>query len=159
MRKVYLLVFALILSLVSLGLAAGKSAGGHSYKAKLSGSEVVPPVKTNAKGEATFGKGKNTREMTYQLNVENLENATAAHIHQGKKGENGPPVVALFNGPKKASKFSGMLAEGTISAKDFSGPLKGKSLKDLIDMIKAGNAYVNVHTEKHPDGEIRGQIK
>ncbi len=159
MRKVYLLVFLLTVCLVSIGVAADKSTRGHTYKAKLSGSDVVPPVKTGASGEATFNKGKDTNEMTYKLHVKDLENATSAHIHEGKKGRNGPPVVSLFNGPRKETKFSGMLAEGTITAKDLSGSLKGKTIKDLIDMIEAGNAYVNVHTDKYPDGELRGQIK
>lgn len=159
MRAIHLLVLLLFVGLVSAGMAADKAANGHSYKAKLSGSEVVPEVKTKASGEATLTKGKETNAMTYQLHVKDLEKATAAHVHQGKKGENGPPVVTLFSGPKKETRFSGMLSEGTITAKDLAGPLKGKALKDLVTMIEAGNAYVNVHTEKFPDGELRGQLK
>jgi len=39
------------------------------------------------------------------------------------------------------------------------GPLKGKSVNVLIELMEAGEAYVNIQTKKHPDGEIRGQIK
>jgi hypothetical protein len=75
------------------------------------------------------------------------------------KGKNGPPLVNLFTGPKKEGKFSGGLSEGTITAKDLSGDLMGKSLEDLEQLIKSGETYVNVHTVAKPDGEIRGQIK
>jgi hypothetical protein len=37
--------------------------------------------------------------------------------------------------------------------------LTGKALSDLVTMIKSGRAYVNVHTDKNPGGEIRGQLK
>jgi outer membrane receptor for monomeric catechols len=55
-------------------------------------------------------------------------------------------------------RFNGVLAEGTITADNLVGTLAGQSLGVLIEMIKAGNAYVNVHTSQFPPGEIRGQI-
>ena len=51
------------------------------------------------------------------------------------------------------------LAEGTITKKELMGPMMGKSVEDLFKQIKKGNAYLNVHTDKYPNGEIRGQIK
>jgi len=75
------------------------------------------------------------------------------------KGQKGPPVVNLFTGPKKEGKFSGELAMGTITANDLSGDLMGKSLDELVKLIKSGDIYVNVHTDANPDGAIRGQLK
>jgi CHRD domain len=165
---VRLFIYALLFMFVSLGVAAAaenyggdynyNSGGDPTFKAKLTGGEEVPPVTTKARGEAVFTLGK-TGELTYTLRVKDLENAVAAHMHTGKKGEGGPPVAALFSGPMKAGKFSGVLAKGSFTDKDLIGPLAGKSIKDLVDMIKAGNVYVNVHTEKYGDGEIRGQVK
>ncbi len=98
--------------------------------------------------------------LHYQLNVKDLENPKAAHLHLGKSTTSEGPVVApLFLGPAKSGKFSGMLAEGTITDKDLTGPLSGKSVNDLIAMIESGDVYVNIHTAKHPTGEIRGQVK
>jgi len=153
--KVLSVSFLLVVLFVSLGIAAGE----RSFKAGLSGSEVVPPVKTKAKGEATFQSVKNGNELTYKVVVSDIENVTAAHIHDGKHGKNGPPLGNLFTGPKKEGRFSGTLSEGTITAKDLFGPLSGKSVSHLIQMIEDGHAYVNVHTDKYPNGEIRGQIK
>jgi len=156
MSKVKLLLFVIVATIlsVSVGFAAEKS-----FKGKLTGKDETPSVKTMAKGDVKFKLSKDGKEMSYKLNVKNIENPTAAHIHHGMKGKNGPPLANLFTGPKKEGKFSGVLSEGTITAKDLSGDLMGKSLDDLEQLIKSGEIYVNVHTDAKPDGEIRGQIK
>jgi len=138
----------------SLSLAAS-----DVFKAKLIGKYETPAVKTAASGNAVFTLTKDGKEITYILNVKGIENATAAHIHTGKLGKEGGVVVGLFAGPKKEGKFSGELAKGTITDKSLVGPLAGKTIADLVAMIKAGDTYVNVHTAKNPKGEIRGQIK
>jgi len=152
--KVKLFGFLFLVLLVSIGIA-----GERSFKAKLSGGEVVPPVKTTAKGEAIFQLSEEGNELTYKLTVSDIENVTVAHIHDGKYGKNGPPIANLYTGLKKEHEFTGTLAEGTVTAKDLMGPLKGKLFSHFIQMIEDGHAYVNVHTDKYPGGEIRGQIK
>jgi hypothetical protein len=146
-------ILATILT-VSVGFAAEKS-----FKANLTGNDEVPSVKTKAKGDVKFKLSSDGKELSYKLQVKNIENPTAAHIHHGMKGKSGPPLANLFTGPKKEGKFSGTLSEGTIKASDLSGDLAEKSIKDLEQLIKAGDAYVNVHTDANPDGEIRGQVK
>jgi hypothetical protein len=139
---------------VSLALAASET-----FTAKLAGSDEVPAVQTSGKGEVVFKLSADNKSMTYKLKVREVANVTAAHIHAGMKGENGPPIVGLFAGPKKDGAFSGELVKGTITEKELIGPLTGKALSDLVTMIKSGRAYVNVHTVKNPGGEIRGQLK
>ncbi len=156
--SISLLAVALIALVPAAGTAAKKS-GGHAYKTHLSGGAVVPPVKTTAKGAALFEAAMGGKELKYKLTVENLENVTAAHIHIARKGKNGPPVAPLFGGPKKEGMYTGTLGEGTITDKDLVGPMGGKTVKDLIKALRAGELYVNVHTDKYPDGELRGQIK
>ena len=153
MKKLYFIIFLLIIGLTTSSFAAEKS-----FKAMLAGSASVPAVETMAKGDATFTFIKDDKALTYYVTVSDIENVTAAHIHLGKIAENGPPV-ALITNEKKAGKFSGTLAEGTITEKELMGSLMGKSVKDLVKEIKAGNAYLNVHTDKYPNGEIRGQLK
>jgi hypothetical protein len=53
---------------------------------------------------------------------------------------------------------NGALVQGSITADKLEGPLKGKSISDLVSLIDKSSAYVNVHTQSFPDGEIRGQI-
>ena len=154
MKTISLLIVLLVLCLASVGMA-----GDKSFKATLGGSDVVPPAKPMAKGEAAFQLGKDGTELSYKVTVFDIENVTAAHIHQGAKGKNGPPVALIDVKGKKEGKFSGTLAEGTITAKELMSSLKGKTVKDLVKEIEAGNAYVNVHTKAFPDGELRGQLK
>ena len=92
----------------------------------------------------------------------NLADPFAAHIHWATEGQNGPVVVTLFPmGQFIAVEgvVMGLLTEGTFTAEDLAGPLEGMSLDDLIEGIIVGTAYVNVHTNVYPDGEIRGQIE
>ena len=161
MKKLGFTLFALVLMamLPALGMGAEKTHAHHAYKTHLSGSAVVPKVKTTAKGMATFEAEMGGKELKYKLTVKDIENVTAAHIHIAKKGKNGPPVAGLFAGPKKEGKFSGALGEGTITDKDLVGPMAGKTVEDLIKALRSGELYVNVHTDKYPDGELRGQIK
>ncbi len=156
MKKVKLLLFVILATIltVSVGFAAEKS-----FKTKLTGKNEVPSVKTIAKGEVKFKLSNDGKELSYVLDVKNIKNANAAHIHIGVKGKSGPPVANLFTGPKKENIFSGELAKGTITANDLSGELMGKTMADLVHLIKSGDIYVNVHTDANPNGEIRGQVK
>ena len=134
---------------------------GQIFNAKLNGSSEVPPVDTQATGIAKFQvvkyniqNGTGEDELQYDVNVTGL-GATAAHIHTGKVGGNGPIVVTLYNntiGPFPCCN------PGTITAGNLEGPLEGKPLSDLINMMENEETYVNVHTERYMNGEIRGQI-
>jgi hypothetical protein len=161
MRKVtaWLFIFLLIPLFSSLGMAADKSMSDRSFKATLSGNEAVPPVKTEAKGEATFQIRQGGEIVTYKLIISNIKDITAVYIQKGEKGKNGPPVIDLFTEPKREDVTGTLLAEGKVEPYLLIGPLKGKSLNSLIKLMEAGEVYVNIQTKKHPEGEIRGQIK
>jgi len=148
MGKVKLLLFVVLAAFLTAttGFAAEKS-----FKAKLTPKDEVPSHKTKSSGKAEFKLSKDGKELTYKLTVKDISDTTAAHIHKGKKGENGPPLVGLFSGEKK-EKYSGVLAEGKITEQDLMGDLKGKPLEELVKMMKAGDTYINVHTGAYPDG-------
>jgi hypothetical protein len=155
MRKVQIFIFIVLVSALTVSLAF---AAEGTFKANLSGYDSVPAVKTKAKGYAEFKLSKGGKALNYKL-VSYINNVNAAHIHKGKKGENGPVVAGLFAGPKKEGIFNGTLSEGVITEKELMGELEGKSLDALVQLIKSGDLFVNVHTTAYPDGEIRGQIK
>ncbi|WP_199174763.1 CHRD domain-containing protein [Halegenticoccus soli] len=155
------------------GCSTGEGRGhGTLFSAGvLSGDQEVPPVETDATGAAVFrfadhGEGPH---LHYALLVARIENVTQAHIHLGERGENGDVVAFLFGAEDENGEFvgpleqgvteNGILAVGSITAEDLVGPLEGEDLEALAEEMKAENAYVNVHTEQNPPGEIRGQIE
>ena len=130
---------------------------GRTVTVSLSGEQEVHSVDTDASGEATLTLTRDPPELDYRLTVSNIENVTAAHIHIGNEGEDGPVVAPLFSSDSGVSE-DGVLATGTITEDDLVGPLEGKTFSELRSMVEKG-AYVNVHTEEYPKGELRGQIR
>jgi CHRD domain len=129
------------------------------FTVELSGNEEVPPVQTDAKGSAEF-TAPHFDNIGYSVNVSNIDKVTMAHIHSGKMGENGPIVVTLFKTETPSTEpMNGNLVSGNITNAKLEGPMAGKTLVDLTKSMELGETYVNVHTEEHPNGEIRGQIK
>ena len=137
----------------------------------LSGDEEVPLRDTLARGQAIFQLSDDGNELEYRLIVANIENVVASHIHVGATGVNGPVVAFLFGSvPPGGGRSDGVIATGTITAANLVGPLAGQPLSALIAAMRAGNTYVNVHTDDgvaptntgpgdFPGGEVRGQIR
>jgi hypothetical protein len=121
----------------------------------MTGAKEVPPVNSMASGTTTLVN--NQTFIDYDLSVSDLYNATSAHIHQGEAGTNGPIVVTLY---KTADPSPGLFGgySGNITSSMLEGPLKGQQLSALVDLMSNGQAYVNVHTIKNKDGEIRDQV-
>jgi hypothetical protein len=132
------------------------------FVAELSGSNEVPHLSTAATGVAKFQLSADERTMDYQITVTNINGIMGAHIHSGKQSQNGPVVAGLFNqnmsGPP-TGKVNGFLVKGSIKSGDLQGPLTGHPITDLVHLINGHGAYVNVHTQQHQMGEIRGQIR
>lgn len=156
MGKVKLLLFVVLAAIfvASTGLAAEKN-----FEAQLTSKGEPASHKSNATGKGEFKLSEDGNTLSYKLYVENIVNATAAHIHIGKKGVEGPPVVIIPFEVERNGKFSGLLAEGKIMGMDLLGKLQDKPLDELVKLIRSGNVYVNIHTHGNPAGEIRGQIR
>jgi hypothetical protein len=162
MKKRHLAIPIILSVMLALPFMAW-AAAPKTFTAQLTGSQEVPPVQTKATGQATFKLSQDGKSLDYNLSAANLTNITMAHIHLGLPGKNGPAAVWLYPShpypETKVEKFSGVLAKGTITAKDLKGPLSGKPLQVLIKDMESGRAYVNIHTVAHPEGAIRGEIK
>jgi hypothetical protein len=168
--------FGLIAVGILLTGGSALAASGKNFGTHLKGQHERPdPRDTHAQGQATFQVSEDGTAIQYKLNVANINNVTQAHIHLGPSNATGPIVVWLYpvDGPPAAApaggRTQGRLAEGTITAADFIGPLAGQPLSALIAAIEAGNTYVNVHTDDgaapsntgpgdFPGGEVRGQL-
>ena len=155
----------LVAGLLFMTMPAGWAGAGtnRNFVAHLSGGEEVPPADTKATGQAKFQLSKDGTELSFRVNVANIENVTQAHIHLAPAGENGGVVAWLYpDAPPQQlipGRTQGTLAKGTITAGDLVGSFAGQGLDALVEAMEAGDTYVNVHTSQFPGGEIRGQIR
>jgi len=137
-------------------------ASKRNFRAHLDGDSEVHEVVTRARGQAQFQLSNDGSSISYKLIVANIENVTMAHIHLAPADVNGPVVVWLYpSGPPAQlipGRSNGVLAEGVITDDSLTGPLADATIDDLLEEIRSGNAYVNVHTSQYGAGEIRGQI-
>jgi hypothetical protein len=119
-----------------------KSMGGITERSTdpLTGAQEVPPVSTTASGRSTIAVASD-RTVSGSVIITGM-NATAAHIHHGAKGTNGPVIVPLTK----------------TSATTFAVPAGAKLTDAQYAAYKTGDLYVNVHSAAHPDGEIRLQL-
>ena len=115
---------------------------GNRFQAQLSGASEVPPADPDGAGMARIAINDDSNRICTDLEVRMIGDVTAAHIHRGAAGVNGPPVV-------------------TLDPPDDNDSDDCDTVDDtLIDEIRGNPAgfYVNVHTTDYPNGAIRGQV-
>jgi len=155
MKRLLVLLSGLCALFVMVGTVG---AARDHFRAHATGAQEVPGVVTLAQGQATFKLNEDGTAIEYKLNVANLENVRFAHIHLAPAGQNGA-VVAFLRRDRIDGPVNGRYAAGTLTAANLVGPLAGQPLSALLTAMEAGNAYINVHTDAHPAGEVRGQIE
>lgn len=129
---------ALVVSALTFGVGV---AGAAESKVMLTGAHEVPPVTTTAKGEGTISVNDD-KSVSGSVTTSGME-ATMAHIHEAAMGKNGPPIITL---EKKGND-------------EWMVPEKAQLTDAQLAAYKAGNLYVNVHSDAHKGGEIRDQLK
>ena len=161
-------VFTLVLvSVVSVAVA---SSSFRDLNARLSGYQEVPTLSTSGTGKFAARINGEETAVDWKLSYQDLESeVTQAHIHFAARALNGPVVVFLCsnlgNGPAgtQACPPAPATISGTFTSADVLGGalavgLEAGNLAELIDAIRAGTTYANVHTVVRPGGEVRGQI-
>jgi hypothetical protein len=113
--------------------------GSGAINVTLSGAEEVPPAKTDGSGSGSFRVAED-RTITGSVTTKGVA-GTMAHIHQGAKGKNGPVIVPL-----------------TKNGDTYSVPEGRKLTEAQMKALKAGELYVNVHSNKYKGGEVRAQL-
>jgi len=125
---------------LTLAGCADMGMGGGTAKQTLSGANEVPANTSAATGSGSI-RINGDLSVTGNITVSGMV-PTAAHIHEGAPGKNGPVIVPF-----------------TKSADNTFGPAAGAKLTDAqYQSYLAGNLYVNVHSKEFPGGEIRAQL-
>lgn len=129
-----LIASALVCAVCGLAMAT-------DVQLKLVGAQETPPVSTSATGIGTITVAPD-KSVSGSIKTTGID-GTMAHIHVGAPGQAGPPIVTLTKG-----------ADGA-----WTVPAGAKLTDEQYASFKAGNLYVNVHSDAHKAGEIRGQLK
>lgn len=137
-----------LVSLLALAAAGGCSTMHHAEQAAssgesvtLSGANEVPPVATSASGSGTVTVASDC-SVKARITVTGMQ-PTAAHIHAGAAGANGKVIVPFTR-------------QGDNT---FVAPEGAKLDAEGCAAYKAGQTYVNVHSDAHKPGEVRAQLK
>lgn len=164
MHVIHKTAFLSVLSMAALLLVSATMAYADTYQTDLSGNNEVLSVSTTTSGSASVAFDGNGSNMTYSLTVYNGDEITAAHLHCGDPGENGPAVVTLFS-DSNGTDVNGSLASGSIGNQEINDVNCTSTIghdianvSDLAEAIQNGDIYVNVHSQAYPDGIARGQL-
>jgi len=135
------------MALAGITLIAGVFAAGTGMaiagatQVTLSGAQEVPPVQTSATGAGTITVNDD-KSVSGSVTTKGVK-GTMAHIHEAAPGQNGGVAIPLT---QKGDN-------------EWAVPAGAKLSDDQYKAYKAGNLYVNVHSDAHKSGEIRGQLK
>jgi predicted small secreted protein len=141
MRRNVVTIGVLVLAGTLASCATMSDMMGGGSQITLSGANEVPPVSTTASGSGTV-KVTSERSVSGKISVTGMT-ATAAHIHEGAAGSNGPVIVPFTK----------------TGDNQFEAPAGAKMTEAQYAAYKAGRTYVNVHSARNPGGEVRAQLK
>ena len=147
----------LTISLLSMPVFAQQA----NFIASLSGQNLSPKVSTAATGTAKFSVGPDGN-MAYVVDGKNIKGIIGAHISL----KNGTDVAQVFNPYVEINgksgiptgEVNGQISKGVITANDLSGPLSGKTITDLANLMKNNSINVVIRTQGHENGEIQGAV-
>jgi hypothetical protein len=152
---------------------------GKDVSEFLLGVKEVPVVSTDGFGTFRAEISKDEKRIEYKLTFRGLEgDVTQAHIHVGPKGNTGAIVLWLCQTPTnpapattdppqcfddgdpktlRSNTVKGVLTKDDVIPQAAHG-IAEMEFDEIVDLIKAGKTYVNVHSAKFPPGEIRSQL-
>jgi len=130
---------------------------GNQYSATLTFGQELPVPSVTSTGTGTASLTDNGTSMTYTITVSGLTSAvTVSHIHAGNASQASGNVIVTLTAPTTGTS-TGSFTGPNANAKNNDGtPIT--TYAQVVNLIKTGNAYVNVHTTNNPGGEVRGVI-
>ena len=134
---------AAVLAVGLAGCAQMRGSGQQMFGATLTGAEEVPPVATTASGTADVRYNTGTNMLSWSVTHTGLSGpVTGAHIHgPAGPGQNAGVVIPFTN----------------LNAATITG--EARITPEQLTQLTSGQWYVNLHTQRNPGGEIRGQLR
>jgi CHRD domain len=167
--RLRLAVAIAVVAALAVVVTTAIAGGGNDIRERLTGYEEDPNT-ISTTGSGTFNAWiDESGQISYRLSYENLEgDVTQAHIHFGGRHQSGGISVFLCSNigspvPTPACPRQPGSVSGTLKAADVIGPadqgIAAGEFAELVDAIRAGVTYANVHSTLYPAGEIRAQLE
>ena len=112
-----------------------------TYRAALSGANEIPANDSGANGEAVAVYDTQTRMLEWTVSYSDTS---------------GPLIGAHFHGPATESANAGVLVPMTVTESPIEG--SAELSEEQAEFLEGGSIYVNLHTERFPGGELRGNL-
>lgn len=143
--------------------AHGRESSQNEFTATLSPVDAVPPKYEPApcgEGKASFRIHEAEERIDFGLRLDGIQGVSGIHLHRGTAGENGPHVAEIFNGEPTGDvgDFFSLSATGTITSEDLSHQFDG-SFRNMVDLIRGGETYLQVHRGEQGKEVIRGALE
>jgi hypothetical protein len=155
--------------------AAGIASADDKIRATLRGFQEVPSVSTDGSGTFEAVINKNGDAIDFEITYTGIQGTvTQSHMHVGQRSVNGGIVLWICGtatNPEPANggntnvctspdgHFTGTWRPENVQTLTNGQQIKTGELDEVIEAIRAGVAYVNVHSNLSPGGEIRGQVR
>jgi len=143
--------------------SSGPNVPREVFRATLNGANERPtPITTNGTGTAEvviFGSPGDS--ISFDVRIGQIDSVRLSHIHRGDVNTAGPIIFGFPNTVPPANFTTvvafqaGMVRRTTSTGGTFSGSF---TFDSLLTHMRAGTAYVNVHTVRNGGGEIRGNL-
>lgn len=165
------LVIAGAVALAGAAMGAQSNGQANHYSTRLESYQEVPAVSSAGVGTFSADIDDGGQTISWELEFDGLDgDITMSHIHFGQPGVSGGIMIWLCKTTQAAppgtatcpAGKAGRLS-GTIGAADVVGPtaqlVTASQFEEAVAAIRAGMAYVNIHTTLVGSGEIRGQLR
>ena len=159
-----------IITAVLAAFPALSASADDKIRARLMGFQEVPVVSTEASGTLEAVISPNGDAIDYDITYTGIQGTvTQSHMHVGQRSVNGGVVLWVCGttgtagpaGTPTCTSPNGHFAGTWMAAnvQTVATQQLGGNIEEVITAIRAGKAYMNVHSNLSPGGEIRGQIR
>ena len=157
---------------IAVLLATGSAFANDDFETQLRSYAEVPSVSSTASGRFKASINRKSASISYELSYRDLQGEVRqAHIHLGQRGVNGQVMVFLCQtttnpdptglAPQcpQSGRVEGLLQAANVGAAAAALGIAAMEFEEMVDAIRAGVTYVNVHSSTFPGGELRGQLR
>ncbi len=154
-----LAVAACTTTIVAVSCSDDSTGPKEQYVVQLTGAKERPnPNGSTATATATVTVA-DANTINFTITTPGINEVTAGHFHAADETAAGPVIYGFIANATPSATITGTLYTGTILRTSTFNTNAGFNFDSLLTRMRAGTAYLNIHSKTFPGGEIRGQVK